>query len=469
MTREMCGDDSQPAMRALVGDETVHTSTPDQGSNTSSVSAGLNLTGVRVDGLWEQVFSGANMARAVRQVVANRGAAGVDAMTTDELSEWFEVSWPGVRDSLQVGSFRPQPLCRVEIPKPDGGRRMLGIPTVVDRVIQTAITQVLVPIIDPGFSDSSFGYRPGRSAHQAVKTACEYVAGGSGWVVALDLDRFFDRVNHDMVMARMARRVADKRLLKLIRAYVEAGVMVDGVKQPVTQGTPQGSPLSPLLSNLMLDDLDRELERRGHRFVRYADDVWIYVSSKRAAVRVLDTVSVWVEKRLKLKVNRHKSTVGLATKVMVLGFGFFLRNDTVQVRVAPEALRRMKDRIRRLTSRSWGVSLSHRLSTLNRFIAGWVGYFSLADTPSLFDRTDQWLRRRLRQVQWEAWKNNQTRVRELLKRGASSGAVFVAVTRPGGQWRASRSVALNQTLTNRWWADQGLYTFTDHYQRHRHT
>lgn len=409
------------------------------------------------------------MARAVRQVVANRGAPGVDAMTVDVLSEWFEVSWPGVYGSLLEGSFKPQSLCRVEIPKPGGGRRMLGIPTVVDRVIQTAIAQVLVPIIDPGFSDSSFGYRPGRSAHQAVQTAREYVADGFGWVVALDLDRFFDRVNHDMVMARVARRVADKRLLKLIRAFVETGVMVDGVKQPVTQGTPQGSPLSPLLSNLMLDDLDQELERRGHRFVRYADDVWIYVSSQRAAVRVLNSVTVWVEKRLKLKVNRHKSTVGSATKVMMLGFGFLLRNGTVQVRVAPEAVRRMKARIRRLTSRSWGVSLSRRLSILNRFIAGWVAYFSLADTPSLFTRIDQWVRRRLRQAQWDAWKNNQTRVRELYKLGAPSRAIYVAVTRPGGQWRASRSVALNQALTNRWWVDQGLSTFTDHYQRHRHT
>lgn len=469
VTREMRDDDSQPAVRVLVGDETVHTFTPGQELNTSSVSAEANPTGVRADGLWEQVFLEANMVRAVRQVVANRGAAGVDGMTIDELSGWFETSWPGVKDSLQAGSFQCQPLCRVEIPKPGGGRRMLGIPTVVDRVIQTAITQVLVPIFDPGFSDSSFGYRPGRSAHQAVETARGYVAGGSLWVVALDLDRFFDRVNHDMVMARVARRVADKRLLKLIRAFVEAGVMVDGVKQPVTQGTPQGSPLSPLLSNLMLDDLDRELEERGHRFVRYADDVWIYVSSQRAAVRVLDSVSVWVEKRLKLKVNRQKSTVGLATKVMVLGFGFFLRNGIVQVRVAPEAVARMKIRIRRLTSRSWGVSLSQRLSVLNRFTAGWVAYFSLADTPSLFDRTDQWVRRRLRQAQWEAWKNNQTRVRELTRLGAPSGAVYVAVTRPGGQWRASGSVALNRALTNRWWADQGLHTFTDHYQRHRHT
>ncbi len=468
VTRETRDDSSHPVIGVWVGDETVHTSAPDSGPSVSSVSAERNLTGVRVDGLWELVFSEANMARAIRQVAANRGAPGIDKMTTDELSSWFETSWPAVRGSLYEGSFKPQPLLRVQIPKPGGGRRQLGVPTVVDRVIQTAVTQVLIPIIDPGFSDSSFGYRPGRSAHQAVAAARGYVAAGLGWVVALDLDRFFDRVNHDMVMARVARRVADKRLLKLIRAYVEAGVMVDGVKQPVTQGTPQGSPLSPLLSNLMLDDLDRELERRGHRFVRYADDVWIYVGSQRGAVRVLESVTVWVEKRLKLKVNRHKSAVGSATGIMLLGFGFYFRDGSVRVRVAPAALRRMKDRIRRLTARSWGVSLSKRLTVLNRFIAGWVGYFSLADTPSLFDRTDQWLRRRLRQVVWEQWGNNRNRVRELRRRGAPDRAIFVAVTRPHSQWRTSRSVALNLALTNRWWVAQGLGTFTDHYQRHRH-
>lgn len=468
MTRGTCSDDSQPPGGVLDGKEPmVHTSGPVRGSSTVPVSASSSLAGVRVDGLWERVFSQANMARAVRQVVGNGGAAGIDEMTVDQLDGWLECEWSRVLSRLEDGSFRPSPLLRVEIPKPGGGRRVLGIPVVVDRVIGQAICQVLVPVFDPGFSDQSFGYRPHRSAHQAVETARGFVSDGYRWAVEIDLERFFDRVNHDMVMARVARRVADKRLLKLIREFVEAGVMIDGVRQPVTVGTPQGSPLSPLLSNIMLDDLDRELERRDHRFVRYADDVRIYVRSERAAERVLSSMTDWIEKRLKLVVNRDKSGFGLAVKLTLLGFGLYTRDGQVLVRVAPKAMRRMRQRIRELTSRSWGVSLSRRVTEINRFVTGWVGYFRLADTPSLFERTDQWLRRRLRQAVWEGWKNNTTRVRELRRLGANDRAIFVAVTRPSAQWRASHSQVMNQTLTVAWWRQQGLTGFSDQYHRHR--
>jgi len=461
VSRERCVDHSQPAGRV--------STVSGRGCSAVPVSVVSSPTGVRVDGLWGRVFSETNMARAVRQVVSNRGAPGVDGMTVDQLSGWLESGWSGVQRRLEDGMFRPQPLRRVEIPKPGGGVRMLGVPVVVDRVIGQAICQVLVPIFEAGFSESSFGYRPGRSAQQAVSAAQRFVSDGYQWVVEIDLERFFDRVNHDMVMARVARRIADKRLLKLIRAFVEAGVMIDGVRQPVTVGAPQGSPLSPLLSNIMLDDLDQELHRRGLRFVRYADDIRIYVGSERAAGRVLASVTRWIEKRLKLVVNRGKSQIGAATAITLLGFGFYIRNGRVLIRVAPKARQRMKQRIRQLTSRSWSISLGRRIALINRFVAGWVSYFGLADTPSLFDRTDQWMRRRLRQTVWEAWKNNTTRVRELRRLGADDSAIFAVVTRVCGQWRASNSQVMNITLNTAWWRQQGLTGFADNYQRHRHT
>ena len=432
------------------------------------MAGGSSLDGARVDGLWERVFSANNMARAVRRVQRNGGRPGADGMTVDQLDDWLLSEWPGVLSLLESGRFEPSPLLRVEVPKPGGGRRLLGVPTVVDRVIGQAICHVLVPIFDPGFSGSSFGYRPGRSPQQAVESARGHIADGFGWVVSVDLDRFFDRVNHDMVLARVARRVADKRLLRLIRAYVDADVMVDGVRVPVEAGTPQGSPLSPLLSNVLLDDLDRELEARGHRFVRYADDIAIYVRSERAAQRVGESVTRWIEQRLKLVVNREKTRITPAVGATLLGFAFYRRRGSVRIRVAPGAITRMKQQIRRLTARSWGVSLPTRIAKLNQFITGWVNYFGLADTVKLFTATDQWLRRRLRQAVWEAWKNSTTRVRELRRLGANDRAIFAAVTHPGGSWRASRRRVLNTTLTNQWWTRQGLIGFQAA-NRHRHT
>ncbi len=334
--------------------------------------------------LWTQLWSKENRRQALKRVEANKGAPGIDAMSTDDLRPWLGEHWPKLYRSLENGTYRPQPVRQVTIPKPDGGKRTLGVQTVVDRMISQALAQVLTPIFDPEFSECSFGYRPGRSAHQAVASAQGYVADGYRWVVDVDLERFFDRVQHDALMGRVARKVKDKRVLKLIRKFLDAGIMVDGIKQASVEGTPQGSPLSPLLSNIMLDDLDRELESRGHRFVRYADDIRIFLRSKRAATRVLDGVTEFVEHRLKLKVNVEKSKVTTSAKAVLLGFGFYFSSGQVKIRVAPAAIERFKMRIRTLTGRNWGVSMRYRISRLNRYISSWMAYFRFANTPNVF-------------------------------------------------------------------------------------
>ena len=309
-------------------------------------------------------------------------------MSTEELRPWLHGHWPEVRSALDAGTYRPQPVRRVMIPKPSGGQRMLGVPAVVDRLICQAIAQVLTPIFDPQFHPRSFGYRPGRSQHHAVERARQFIADDAAWCVDFDLDSFFDRVQHDALMARVARRVDDKRVLRLIRRYLEAGVMEGGLVHATEEGTPQGSPLSPLLSNVMLDDLDWELERRGHRFVRFADDGRIYVQSRRAGERVMASITQYVEQRLKLKVNREKSVVDRATKRPLLGFRFAYRRDEVRVLVDPKRVKRAKDRLRQLTSRRWGVSMERRIQEINRFTVGWTAYFAFADTPSPFRELD---------------------------------------------------------------------------------
>jgi len=418
-------------------------------------------------GLWEQFLSRGNLVAALKRVEQNAGAAGIDGMSTKELRPWLSEHWPQVRSQLEAGTYRPQPVRRVEIPKPSGGTRVLGVPTALDRLIQQALAQVLTPVFDPCFSERSFGFRPGRSAHQAVECARQSIADGAVWAVDLDLDAFFDRVQHDALMARVARRVHDKQVLRLIRRYLEAGVMADGVKQPSEDGTPQGSPLSPLLSNVMLDDLDRELEKRGHRFVRYADDVCVYVASERAGQRVMASITRYVEQRLKLRVNRGKSAVAPATKRPLLGFGFFVRDGQIKVRVDPDARRRARERLRRLTARSWSISMEERIRLINRYTVGWTAYFAYADTATPFAELDEWLRRRLRQVCWKEWKRYRTRQRNLLALGIPERKVREWAGSRKGYWRVAGSWILTRTLTNAYWADQGLKGFSDPYRRFR--
>lgn len=417
--------------------------------------------------LWEEFLSRGNLATALRRVERNAGAPGVDGMRTKELRPWLQRHWPEVRAALDAGTYRPFPTRRATIPKPSGGERELGVPTALDRLIQQALSQVLVPVFDPTFSERSFGFRPGRSAHQAIKCAQRDIAEGFEWAVDLDLDRFFDRVQHDALMARVARRVTDKRVLKLIRAYLETGVMADGVKQPSEEGTPQGSPLSPLLSNVYLDDLDRVLEKRGHRFVRYADDITIYVASKRAAERVMASTCEFIEQRLKLRVNHGKSAVDHATRRTLLGFGFFKRGGEIKVRIDPKARKRAKDRLRRLSSRSWGTSMERRIGAINRFSRGWTAYFALADTPSVFEELDEWLRRRLRQVRWKEWKKIRTKHRNLIATGIPDSKAWEWANSRRGYWRIAGSWVLTRSLTNAYWREQGLLGFSDPYSRFR--
>jgi RNA-directed DNA polymerase len=408
------------------------------------------------DRLMEEVCERENLKQALKRVKANKGAPGVDGMTVHALPAYLREHWPTIRASLLEGTYQPQPVRRVEIPKPDGGGvRKLGIPSALDRLVQQAVLQVLQRQWDPTFSDSSYGFRPGRSAHQAVARAQGYIQAGHGWVVDLDLAQFFDRVNHDILMSRVASRISDKRMLTLIRAFLTAGVLENGLVGATEEGTPQGGPLSPLLSNLMLDDLDKLLEQRGLRFVRYADDCNVYVRSERAGQRVMAGLKSFLTGRLKLKVNEAKSAVARPHTRKFLGFTF---SNWVQTkrRIAPKALTRFKERIRELTQRTRGISVDQMIGTLKRYLTGWRGYFGFCETPSVLKRLDEWIRRRIRCFFWKQWKRGRTRFKELTARGVSRDLAAQTVGSPHNAWRLSCSPALGLALPNRYLRSLGL-------------
>ena len=408
--------------------------------------------------LMAQVVAKANVLKAWRRVKSNKGAPGSDGMTLEDFPAYAREHWPTIRQSLLDGVYPPRPVRRVAIPKPGGrGERMLGVPCVVDRVIQQAILQVLTPIFDPEFSESSFGSRPKRSAHGAIKQIKGYLKEGYRIAVDLDLEKFFDTVCHDVLMARVSRKVHDKVLLKLIGRYLRAGVMVDGVVQVTEWGTPQGSPVSPMLANVLLDDLDKELEKRGHRFVRYMDDLVILVKSVRAGKRVMAKISRYLTQKLKLKVNRQKSQVVNVHALEYLGFQF----RGIRVYWSEKAFADFKHRLKGLTARSWGVSMDHRLKRLNQYLRGWMGYFDVSQYYHPIPELDGWLRRRIRMCYWKQWRRPRTRIRNLLALGTDKRhAILTGISRRG-YWHLSRTLATQTGMTNEWLAQQGLLSIRD--------
>jgi RNA-directed DNA polymerase len=403
------------------------------GSGASSVTARTVNDCRGEEQLMEAVVERGNMTAAYKRVVANQGAAGADGMTVDELKGYFNAQWERIKRELLEGRYMPQPVREVGIPKPDGGVRKLGIPTAVDRVIGQAIHQELEPVFEPGFSESSYGFRRGRSAHQAVERARRYVNEGRRWVVDIDLEKFFDRVNHDVLMSRVARRVRDKRLLRLIRRYLQAGIMVDGVTSVRTEGTPQGSPLSPLLSNVLLDELDKELERRGHAFCRYADDCNIYVRSKRAGERVMQSLNGFLEGRLRLKVNASKSAVARPWGRRFLGYSMTSESNP-RLRVAPTSVKRLKDKVRQMIHRGRGRTIGTVIREVTQLLRGWLQYFRLAAVKQTFELLDEWLRRKLRSIVWRQWKRPRTRAQRLMKRGLDRQRAWQSAMNGRGPW-----------------------------------
>ena len=406
--------------------------------------------------IMEEICERANLKEALRQVRSNKGSAGVDQMTVDQLGDYLKQHWLSIREQLLNGTYEPKPVRRVEIQKPDGGGvRKLGIPTVLDRFIQQAVMQVLQRRWDPTFSQYSYGFRPRRSAHHAVAQAQQYIAQGYGWVIDLDLEKFFDRVNHDKLMGQIAKRVEDKRLLKLIRAFLNAGVMENGLVSPSVEGTPQGGPLSPLLSNLVLDELDCELERRGHRFARYADDCNIYVRSERAGQRVMESISRFISQKLKLKVNEAKSAVARPQERKFLGFSF-TAGPGIKRTIAPKSLERFKRRIREITRKAKGVSIKTTMEELATYMRGWRGYFGFCETPEVLIALTRWVRLRLRAALWRQWKTPRRRRAALIANGVSEWAARNTAGSGRGPWYLARSRALSTGLSNAYFKSLGL-------------
>ena len=404
----------------------------------------------------EEVLSRGNMLAAYHRVVTNKGAPGVDGVTVDDLESLLRRRWEAIREELFSGTYVPSAVRKVEIPKPGGkGVRTLGIPTTLDRLIQQALLQVMQPLFDPTFSDHSFGFRPGRSAHQALDRAKAHIAAGHRWVVDMDLEKFFDRVNHDVLMSRLARRIEDKRILRLVRRYLQAGMMAGGIVSPRSEGTPQGGPLSPLLSNVLLDELDKELERRGHRFVRYADDCNIYVRSLRAGERVLDSTERFLKKRLRLTVNREKSAVDRPWKRKFLGYTFTMHFQP-KFKVAPESVKRFKGRLREMFRRGRGRSLRRVIGDLRPVLIGWGSYYRKSEVRNVFEQLDQWIRRKLRVILWRQWKRNWTRAKELIRRGLSREQAWTSATNGRGPWWNAGASHMNRAVPTRYLSQLGL-------------
>ena len=453
----------------LINRDAKHGALAERGGRNLPMAAGGASSGTARRGnfcpgtldLMEAVVERKNMWTAFRRVVGNQGAAGVDAMGVDELKPYLQTHWQRIKEELLEGSYHPQPVRRVEIPKPGGrGTRKLGIPTVVDRLIQQAMHQVLSRLFEAGFSIHSYGFRPGRSAHQALIQARQHVASGRRWVVDLDLEKFFDRVHHDVLMSRVARKVSDKRVLCLIRRYLQAGIMEGGLVSQSTMGTPQGGPLSPLLSNILLDDLDKELERRGHRFCRYADDVNIYVGSRRAGERVLKSIERFLVRRLRLCVNRQKSAVERPWKRTFLGYSMTWHKRP-RLKVAPSSIKRLKMVLKKLFRQGRGQNLGKFIESLKPTLRGWINYFRLSEVKGIFEELDGWIRRRLRCIIWRQWKRSYTRAKGLMKRGIGEARAWQSATNGRGPWYNSKASHMNHAFAKKFFDQLGLVSLLD--------
>ena len=472
-------DDESAANKADYARRTAESPTPGlessarkaRGYDTGAESASaIGNKSIRVDEtLMEAVVEKENMVAALAKVVSNKGAAGIDGMTVDALEDHLRTAWPVIKRELLHGWYQPSLVRGKSIPKPGGkGMRQLGIPTVVDRLIQQALLQVLEPMFDPNFSPRSYGFRPGRSAHQAVRQAREYVAEGHRWVVDIDLEKFFDRVNHDVLMERVSRKVRDKRILGLIRRFLQAGIMEDGLAKPRSEGTPQGGPLSPLLSNILLDELDKELERRGHAFCRYADDCNIYARTQKAGERVMASITRFLSNRLRLSVNDEKSGVSRPWRRKFLGYSMTVEKSP-RLRVSAESVKRFKAETRRKLRRGRGMNLQTFISELTRSLRGWYGYYCLNEVKGVFEQLDEWLRRRLRLLLWRRWKKPKTIIKNLLQRGLDKARSVLSAYNGRGPWWNSGASHMNQAFPKRYFDGHGLISFLDEFQSTRHS
>lgn len=414
--------------------------------------------------LLEEVLERNNMLLALKRVISNKGSHGVDGMKIDELREHIKKHWDTIKAKILESKYNPSPVRRVEIPKVDGGVRLLGIPTVQDRLIQQAIAQILSRIYEPLFSNNSFGFRPRRGAKDAVTKSKQYINEGNRWVIDMDLEKFFDKVNHDILMGKLEKKIKDKRLLSLIRKYLKSGILINGVSVTSSEGTPQGGPLSPLLANIMLDELDKELEKRRHKFCRYADDNNVYVKSKRAGIRVMESMIKLIENKLKLKVNKDKSAVDFVSKRKFLGFSFYFAKGGAEIRIHEKSIKRFKDKIKFYTNRNIGISMESRLKKLNQIMRGWINYYGIANAVAKLKELDKWIRRRLRACIWKQWKKISTRHRNLVKLGINKYKAWEYANTRKGYWRISKSPILSKSLNNKYLESLGFVSLTQTYQ-----